>query len=35
MIDQDGNEKPATAFQKVTYNLHPSFENPSQSTPPP
>lgn len=31
MLDQDGNEKPATAFNKVTYNLHPSFENPSQS----
>ncbi|KAK9422183.1 putative NET domain-containing protein [Seiridium unicorne] len=31
MVDQDGNEKPATAFQKVTYNLHPSFENPSQT----
>ncbi|KAH6658133.1 yeats family-domain-containing protein [Truncatella angustata] len=31
MLDQDGNEKPATAFQKVTYNLHPSFENPTQT----
>ncbi|ETS75504.1 hypothetical protein PFICI_12448 [Pestalotiopsis fici W106-1] len=31
MVDQDGNEKPATAFNKVTYNLHPSFENPSQT----
>ncbi|KAF3019008.1 hypothetical protein E8E14_013060 [Neopestalotiopsis sp. 37M] len=31
MLDQDGNEKPATAFNKVTYNLHPSFENPSQT----
>lgn len=31
LIDQDGKEQPATCFTKVTYNLHPSFENPNQS----
>ncbi|KAH8668598.1 transcription initiation factor IIF-like protein [Xylariales sp. PMI_506] len=31
VLDQDGNEHPATCFQKVTYNLHPSFENPNQT----
>lgn len=31
LIDQDGKEQPANCFTKVTYNLHPSFENPQQS----
>lgn len=31
VVDQDGNDQPATCFQKVTYNLHPSFKNPVQS----
>lgn len=31
ILDQDGNEHEAKAFNKVTYNLHPSFENPNQS----
>jgi transcription initiation factor IIF auxiliary subunit len=33
ILDQDGNEHEAKAFNKVTYNLHPSFENPNQSRP--
>lgn len=32
VLDEAGKEKPATCFNKVTYNLHPSFENPNQST---
>lgn len=31
ILDQDGNKHPATCFNKVVYNLHPSFENPHQS----
>lgn len=31
ILDQDGNKHPASCFQKVVYNLHPSFENPQQS----
>ncbi len=31
MLDEMGNEKPASCFTKVTYNLHPSFANPTQS----
>jgi transcription initiation factor IIF auxiliary subunit len=31
MVDDQGNEQPADCFNKVTYNLHPSFENPIQS----
>ncbi len=31
LLDQDGKEQPANCFTKVTYNLHPSFENPNQS----
>ncbi|KAI0142836.1 transcription initiation factor IIF-like protein [Xylariaceae sp. FL1272] len=31
LVDQDGKERPATCFQKVTYNLHPSFEEPQQT----
>jgi transcription initiation factor IIF auxiliary subunit len=31
ILDQDGKEKPAKCFTKVVYNLHPSFENPTQS----
>jgi transcription initiation factor IIF auxiliary subunit len=31
ILDEMGNEKPATCFTKVTYNLHPSFANPTQS----
>ncbi|SPQ22950.1 f207ed72-a1ce-4c8c-b31e-392ef815c90e [Thermothielavioides terrestris] len=31
ILDQDGNEKPARCFTKAVYNLHPSFENPTQT----
>ncbi len=31
LLDQDGKERPANCFTKVTYNLHPSFEEPTQS----
>jgi transcription initiation factor IIF auxiliary subunit len=31
LLDEAGNEKPATCFTKATYNLHPSFANPVQS----
>ncbi|KAI0481032.1 transcription initiation factor IIF-like protein [Xylariaceae sp. FL0804] len=31
MLDQDGNQRPANAFIKAIYNLHPSFENPQQT----
>ncbi|KAI9648962.1 transcription factor TFIIF complex subunit Tfg3 [Ciborinia camelliae] len=30
MLDEAGNEKPATAFTKAIYNLHPTFPNPTQ-----
>lgn len=30
LLDEDGNERPADVFQKVVYNLHPTFENPVQ-----
>jgi len=30
LLDEAGNEKPATCFTKAVYNLHPSFENPVQ-----
>jgi transcription initiation factor IIF auxiliary subunit len=32
LLDEAGNEKPATCFTKAVYNLHPSFANPVQST---
>lgn len=32
LLDEDGNERPADVFTKVVYNLHPTFENPTQST---
>ncbi|OTB08050.1 hypothetical protein M426DRAFT_317563 [Hypoxylon sp. CI-4A] len=32
VLDQDGNEHPATCFTKVTYNLHPSFEDKTHQT---
>lgn len=32
VIGEDGEDHPADCFQKVVYNLHPSFENPTQST---
>lgn len=35
VLDQDGNQHPADVFQKVVYNLHPTFENPVQSWSPP
>src|SRR5687767_139012 len=35
VLDQDGKEKPARCFTKAVYHLHPSFENPVQSTSPP
>jgi transcription initiation factor TFIID/TFIIF subunit len=31
LLDEAGKEHPANCFAKVTYNLHPSFENPNQS----
>lgn len=31
LLDEDGNERPADVFNKVVYNLHPTFENPVQS----
>ncbi|OAA64171.1 transcription initiation factor subunit [Niveomyces insectorum RCEF 264] len=31
ILDEAGKEKPARCFQKVVYNLHPSFENPVQT----
>ncbi|QSZ36977.1 hypothetical protein DSL72_009069 [Monilinia vaccinii-corymbosi] len=31
MLDEAGNEKPATCFSKVVYNLHPTFPNPTQT----
>jgi len=31
LLDEAGNEKPATCFTKVVYNLHPSFANPVQT----
>lgn len=31
LLDQEGNKRTANCFQKVTYNLHPSFEEPQQS----
>jgi len=31
ILDEMGNEKPATCFTKVVYNLHPSFANPVQT----
>jgi len=30
MVDSEGNDHPAECFNKVIYNLHPSFENPRQ-----
>ena len=32
LTDAEGGEHPANCFTKVTYNLHPSFANPNQST---
>lgn len=34
VLDQDGKEHPAKCFTKVVYHLHPSFDNPDQSTSP-
>lgn len=34
LLDEAGNEKPATCFTKAVYNLHPSFANPVQSQSP-
>ena len=31
LLDQQGKQHKADCFQKVVYNLHPSFENPIQS----
>lgn len=31
LVDEDGNERPGDVFTKVVYNLHPTFENPTQS----
>ncbi|KAH8668228.1 transcription initiation factor TFIID subunit 14 [Tricladium varicosporioides] len=31
LLDEAGNEKPATCFTKAVYNLHPSFANPIQT----
>lgn len=35
MLDSQGRERKADCFTKVVYNLHPSFENPTQSRSPP
>lgn len=32
VLNENGEEVPATIFNKVVYNLHPSFLNPIQST---
>lgn len=32
LLDEAGNQKPATCFTKAVYNLHESFANPIQST---
>jgi transcription initiation factor IIF auxiliary subunit len=32
ILDEDGEQHTADCFQRVVYNLHPSFENPVQST---
>lgn len=32
LLDPSGKRLPAKCFTKVVYNLHPSFENPTQST---
>ncbi|KAI1134203.1 SAS complex, SAS5 subunit/transcription initiation factor IID, subunit 14 [Hypoxylon sp. FL0543] len=32
LLDQAGNEHPANCFTKVTYNLHPSFEDKTHQT---
>ncbi|XWW98059.1 hypothetical protein V2A60_006055 [Cordyceps javanica] len=31
LLDEDGNERPGDVFTKIVYNLHPTFENPTQS----
>lgn len=31
ILDEDGQEHTADCFQRVVYNLHPSFENPVQT----
>jgi hypothetical protein len=31
LLDDTGREIPATVFEKVVYNLHPTFERPKQS----
>lgn len=31
LVDEEGNERPADVFTKVVYNLHPTFDNPTQS----
>jgi hypothetical protein len=32
LLDESGREMEASLFTKATYNLHPSFANPTQST---
>lgn len=31
LLDKDKKEHPANCFTKVVFQLHPSFENPTQS----
>jgi len=31
ILDEEGNHHPANCFNKVVYNLHPSFDNPLQT----
>ncbi|KAI5457705.1 yeats family-domain-containing protein [Mariannaea sp. PMI_226] len=31
LVDEEGNERDADVFTKVVYNLHPTFENPTQT----
>ncbi len=32
LLNEAGEQMPADIFTKATYNLHPSFANPTQST---
>jgi hypothetical protein len=34
LLDEEGKEHPANCFQKIVYNLHPTFERPVQSRQP-
>jgi len=34
LVDDNGNDKPARVFEKVVYNLHPTFPKPVQGKSP-